>query len=227
MRKEKRQKRGRESCGSLGKEHSRKENSRCKGPGSKRCLVCLRKMEEASMAVGKWPRGRMEEMGAGRWWGQVMQDCWEDFDFSSEWGGSHGRAVTISTCSKWEFSVLVLRLIPTSLLFQEDLGLAWRQKTDLGLLNFPPVGSEHGGEGLEQKSEPPLLSGWLKATVTWAPPPPEIDLGQHFPNISVHTDPLEIMLKCVFWLSRSAWGLTLCFFTGVGLCCLVHGPHVK
>ena len=55
--------------------------------------------------------------------------------------------------------MLVLHLIPTSLLFQEDLGLAWRQKTDLGLLNFPPVGSEHGGEGLEQKSEPPLLSG--------------------------------------------------------------------
>ena len=50
--------------------------------------------------------------------------------------------------------------------------LSGGQKTGPGLLNSPPLGSEHGGEGLEQKGEPPLLSGWLKATVTGAPPPP-------------------------------------------------------
>ena len=69
--------------------------------------------------------------------------------------------MTVSMCSKPEFSVLRLHLIPTSLLIHEGLGfhLEWRQKTGPGLLNSPSLGSEHGGEGLEQKGEPPLLSG--------------------------------------------------------------------
>ena len=34
-------------------EHSRGENCRCKGPGGRMCLMCLRKMEEASGAAAE------------------------------------------------------------------------------------------------------------------------------------------------------------------------------